>query len=80
MVKIIKEGKVPTFQATCPYCNSVLEYTEQDIIYGFTSRFINCPLCEAGVDLNGQDIYNCNSLKEVKQIADAELESKFKKY
>ena len=52
MVKIIKEGKVPTFQVTCPYCNSVLEYVERDITDGWCGRFITCPLCEAGVDLN----------------------------
>ena len=52
MVKIIKEGKVPTFQVTCSYCNSVLEYIERDITYGCCARFITCPLCEENVDLN----------------------------
>lgn len=54
-MKVIKEGKlhieVPK-QITCRDCESVLEYTKQDITTGqYNEPIIICPVCGGYIDV-----------------------------
>lgn len=50
MIKVISVGKLETFRITCPECESVLEFTKNDIRRSnfpsmFRYEFIGCPTC-----------------------------------
>lgn len=60
-MKIIKNAMTAPIKITCPECNSVLEYTYQDIqrreennIFGYyarSKRYIVCPVCKREIDI-----------------------------
>ena len=58
-MKILKRGVTPTYnpptyKKKCPYCKSVLEYTESDKDYlgnGCEDYFINCPVCKKNIQV-----------------------------
>jgi len=54
-VKILEEGLLPVYKASCLYCNTKFEYTIRDITYssgiyrGEQRCVLNCPLCNTYV-------------------------------
>ena len=64
-MKIIKNTMKEPTEITCPFCNSVLAYTFEDIRReekqdglfplmqnSFVHRFIVCPVCKRNIDLD----------------------------
>ena len=49
-MKIIENNYYETMQATCPHCDSVLEYTEEDINKDGT---LTCPCCKKPFKIGG---------------------------
>lgn len=47
MIKIIKQGTVEetVFKCTCSACDSILEYTNDDIHTDRDGSYIECPVC-----------------------------------
>lgn len=62
-MKIIKNAMTTPIEITCPGCESVLEYTYQDIqrreesnifgLYANSKRYIVCPVCKREIDIKG---------------------------
>ena len=56
-IKVLKKGKEPdpTWKVICPHCDSILEYSKNDVIkhesYFFYLHYINCPNCKKDVDV-----------------------------
>lgn len=44
-----------TWKIVCPHCNSILEYSKDDVIvnesYFFYLHYINCPCCKKNIDV-----------------------------
>lgn len=58
IMKIIKEGKLPTnriYGCTCAVCNTQVEYTGEDIKYNGRGIYIECPLCKDRIKHDGKD-------------------------
>ena len=61
-MKVIKNNN-PTYQITCPYCNSILEYDNRDIRGDFgikngefcVYKRISCPCCDKIITLTVND-------------------------
>lgn len=59
-MKVIKEGKVQTFQIYCQDCGSKLKYIKKDVLYDGDIRYIICPVCgeKIIISLNKKSIKN----------------------
>ena len=67
-MKVLKVGKIPTEQLTCPYCKSELEYEDSDITkqnYCYQGgkcgkhtgykELITCPVCNTTITVGERE-------------------------
>lgn len=61
-MRILEKGKKPTAEFRCPRCHSLLEVTEDDIVWyteidGGRAPAINCPVCGKGTDVEAYHLF-----------------------
>lgn len=63
MKKIIKEGKVKTYKAICPYCGCEFTFNPSDGISSFDMKEIVCPQdgCERMITLSSTEYTEINT-------------------
>ena len=63
MKKIIKEGKVKTYKAICPYCGCEFTFNPSDRIGSFDITEIVCPQdgCERMITLSSAEYTEVNT-------------------
>lgn len=65
MIKIIKKGS-PIYQVTCPKCNTIFTYQDEDITEivdaqsGWRFKNIKCPICAYMIDHDHITNHNSN--------------------
>lgn len=61
MKKVIKNGKVPEAEDTCPICECVFVYDRKEAIFGNINSctegfYVHCPCCTEKLKINYQNI------------------------
>lgn len=60
-MKIIKQGKLPTIQKTCGYCECVFEFDVSEVmIYTTIPSEVSCPCCKNNLKLYREEEYKLN--------------------
>jgi hypothetical protein len=54
-MKVLENNKKESWKIVCLYCNSILEYDQNDVIkkesYFFYLHYIKCPCCKNNIDV-----------------------------